>query len=187
MVHACMRGVCDRGWTAACSRCRAPQCCLPRPSKRVGSTEQISRFNTRPARTPVNASPPPSRATAHDSENKMGRYSFLVGLLHPQHHAGFGRRTGGCRRRAPVAPSATTPDDSESAHHRRVLDERDSHFGQIRTSKPQVRSTAAKPTRAAGAPGRRGRRRRGLGRAAARRAAASKQAHRHHRPPRRAY
>ena len=22
----------------------------------------------------------------------MGRYSFLVGLFHPQHHAGFGRR-----------------------------------------------------------------------------------------------
>jgi hypothetical protein len=29
---------------------------------------------------------------AHDSENKMDRYSFLVGLFHPQHHAGFGRR-----------------------------------------------------------------------------------------------
>ena len=56
---------------------------------RVASTEQISRLYTRPARTPVNASPPPSRATAHDSENKMDRYSFLVGLLHPRHHAGF--------------------------------------------------------------------------------------------------
>ena len=36
----------------------------------VGTLEvkRISRLNTRPARPPVNASPPPLRATAHDSE-----------------------------------------------------------------------------------------------------------------------
>jgi len=36
----------------------------------VGTLEgsKISRLNTRPARAPVNASPPPSRTSAHDSE-----------------------------------------------------------------------------------------------------------------------
>ncbi len=63
-----------------------------RPNASASAIDSISRLNTRPARTPVNASPPASRQKAHDSENKMDRYSFLVGLLHPRHHAGFGRR-----------------------------------------------------------------------------------------------
>jgi len=64
----------------------------PVQARRLRRYIAISRLNNRPARTPVNASPPSSRKTAHDSENKMDRYSFLVGLFHPQHHTGFGRR-----------------------------------------------------------------------------------------------
>ena len=64
----------------------------PTQARRLRRCKSFSRLNNRPARTPVNASPPSSRKMAHDSENKMDRYSFLVGLFHPQHHAGFGRR-----------------------------------------------------------------------------------------------
>lgn len=40
MVRSCMRGVYDRGWDALRSRSRTTRCCLPRPSKRVGPTEE---------------------------------------------------------------------------------------------------------------------------------------------------
>jgi len=61
-------GVCDRAGSACLSRYRDSRCGLPllltasAPRRKV-----LSRLNTRPARTPVNASMLPSRTTPHDS------------------------------------------------------------------------------------------------------------------------
>ena len=66
-------GVCDRAGCRDASRCRRPGCGLPPAS---------SRLDTRPAHTPVNASPPLFRAAACDSS---------------QHPAGLYRRTGGAK------------------------------------------------------------------------------------------
>ena len=51
-----------------------------------------SELNGWPACSPVNASPTTLRPSAHDSEAKMVRYTFLVRLLHPLLHAGLSRR-----------------------------------------------------------------------------------------------
>jgi len=68
-----VRGVCDRAGSATALPMRQQRCGLrcvsttsaPRTpaANRCGAC--ISRLNTRPARTPVNASLPPSRVTAH--------------------------------------------------------------------------------------------------------------------------
>ena len=61
-------GVCDRAGSRGALRYRRPECGLPRPpTASAPRSNLLSRLDTRPARTPVNASPPPSRATAHDS------------------------------------------------------------------------------------------------------------------------
>lgn len=63
-----MHGVSDRAGSPSISRYRCSGCGLPllltasAPRRKL-----LSRLNTRPARTPVNASPLPSRATTHDS------------------------------------------------------------------------------------------------------------------------
>ena len=80
-----------------------------RSNRRSRDGRSISRLNTQPARTPVNASPPPLRATAHDSGDRAVRYAFSVWNSHPQHLAGLCRRTIG-------TPKCT--DDSEGRGRR---------------------------------------------------------------------
>ena len=67
-VFPYVHGVCDRAGSRCVSQYRRTGCGLPllltasAPRRSV-----LSRLNTRPARTPVNASPLPSRAVTHDS------------------------------------------------------------------------------------------------------------------------
>src|SRR5438552_736221 len=59
-----MHGVCDRAGLRGVLRWRRPGCGLPpTPTASASRREALSRLNTRPARTPVNA----SRTAAHDS------------------------------------------------------------------------------------------------------------------------
>lgn len=75
-VLACMRRVLDRAEPRSISRYRRPQCGLPlastasalRSARRLHDGVSISRLNTWPARTPVNASSMPLRTKMHDSE-----------------------------------------------------------------------------------------------------------------------
>ncbi len=63
-----MHGVSDRAGSHRISRYRCVGCSLPPTSTASApQRELLSRLSTRPARTPVNASPLPSRATTHDS------------------------------------------------------------------------------------------------------------------------
>jgi len=55
-----MRGVYDRARPGCISRWRCIRCCLPpHPTASASRRSTLSRLNTRPARTPVNASAPP--------------------------------------------------------------------------------------------------------------------------------
>jgi hypothetical protein len=67
-VFPYMHGVSDRAGSSSISRYRCSGCSLP-PLLTASAPrrECLSRLNTRPARSPVNASPLPSRATTHDS------------------------------------------------------------------------------------------------------------------------
>jgi hypothetical protein len=75
-VLTCMRRVSDRAESKSVSRYRRPQFCLPhistasapQSSHRFHGGVSISRLNTWPIRTPVNASPAPLRTRMHDSE-----------------------------------------------------------------------------------------------------------------------
>ena len=61
-------GVLDRAGSRNASQYRRPGCGLPPlPAASAPQSNCLSRLDTRPARTPVNAAPPPSRAAAHDS------------------------------------------------------------------------------------------------------------------------
>ena len=68
-VLPCVLGVSDRAGPSRISRKRCDRCGLPPVSTTSAprSCPKFSRLDTRPARTPVNASPPTSRSTAHDS------------------------------------------------------------------------------------------------------------------------
>src|SRR4029077_6308948 len=61
-------GVSDRAGLWHTSRYRCTRWGLPRsPTASASRSEFLTRLNTRPARSPVNASTPPSRAAPHDS------------------------------------------------------------------------------------------------------------------------
>jgi hypothetical protein len=61
-------GVCDRAGSRCASRCRRLGWGLPLLLTASASrSEVLTRMYTRPARPPVNASLPPSRAAPHDS------------------------------------------------------------------------------------------------------------------------
>ena len=67
-VFPCMHGVSDRAGFSDSLPWRWRGCGLPRTSTASAPrSEVLSRLNTQPARTPVNASTPPLRATPHDS------------------------------------------------------------------------------------------------------------------------
>ena len=72
-VFSYMHGVSDRAGFPGISRYRCPGRGLPlsptasAPRRSARWQRSLSRLNTRPARSPVNASPLPSRATTHDS------------------------------------------------------------------------------------------------------------------------
>jgi hypothetical protein len=63
-----VHGVSDRAGSPSISRWRWNRCCLP-PLLTASAPRRhlLSRLNTRPACTPVNASTLPSRAAPHDS------------------------------------------------------------------------------------------------------------------------
>ncbi len=75
-VFSCMHGVCDRAGSGAALPTRQPRCDLrlistasaPRTARSFRHGACITRLNTRPTRTPVNASPTPLRECTHDSE-----------------------------------------------------------------------------------------------------------------------
>ena len=68
-LFPCMPGVSDLAGVRQPLPLRPGDCCLPRLIKRSASrTKFISRLNTRPARSPVNASPNESLHSTHDSE-----------------------------------------------------------------------------------------------------------------------
>ena len=68
LLFPCMHGVSDRAGPRCISRYRCTERGLPLLlTASAPRREHLSRLNTRPARTPVNASPLPSRATTHDS------------------------------------------------------------------------------------------------------------------------
>ena len=75
-VLTCMHRVSDRAESKSVSPYRRPQFCLPlistasapQSSHRFHGGVSISRLNTWPIRTPVNASPVPLRTPMHDSE-----------------------------------------------------------------------------------------------------------------------
>ena len=65
------------------ARDEAPGCVAFRHLHGVGTQNRnLSRLNGWPMRPPVNASPKPSRATAHELGADVDRYSFIVRDLH---------------------------------------------------------------------------------------------------------
>ena len=67
-VFPCMRGVSDRAGFLDSLQWRCQGCGLPHSSTASAPRSKLlSRLNTQPARTPVNASTPPSRTAPHDS------------------------------------------------------------------------------------------------------------------------
>ena len=70
-----------------------------RHSDSVGTPKSTFRGSiARPARAPVNASPPPSQTTTHDSGPPWVATPFDVELFHLLLHAGLSRRSGKCDR-----------------------------------------------------------------------------------------
>src|SRR6266478_2974308 len=82
-----VHGVCDRAGLWYTSRYRCTRWCLPlSPTGSASRSECLSRLYTRPARSPVNASTPPSRAAPHDSgpmwvANPLSYDSFIDNTL----------------------------------------------------------------------------------------------------------
>jgi hypothetical protein len=67
-VSPYVHGVSDRAGLWCTSRYRCTRWSLPpAPTASASRSEFLTRLNTRPARSPVNASTPPSRAAPHDS------------------------------------------------------------------------------------------------------------------------
>src|SRR6266550_2839721 len=67
-VLAYVLGVSDRAGLRRTSRYRCTRWSLPlSPTASASRSKSLTRLNTRPARSPVNASTPPSRAAPHDS------------------------------------------------------------------------------------------------------------------------
>ncbi len=66
-VFSYMHGVSDRAGPRRISRYRCAECGLPPSPTASAPRRELSRLNTRPARTPVNASPLPLRTATHDS------------------------------------------------------------------------------------------------------------------------
>jgi hypothetical protein len=66
-VLRCVHGVCDRAGSLGTSRYRRLGWCLPlAPTASASRSDSLTRLNTRPAPSPVNASMSPSRAAPHD-------------------------------------------------------------------------------------------------------------------------
>src|ERR1700733_12553753 len=67
-VFPCVLGVCDRAELRYALLYRRIRCCLPpAPTASASRRMCLSRLNTRPVRSPVNASTPLLRAAPHDS------------------------------------------------------------------------------------------------------------------------
>ena len=66
-VRTCMPGVSDRVGSRCASRYRHIRCGLPQSPTRSAPHSSLSRLNTQPARTPINASQPWLPTTTHDS------------------------------------------------------------------------------------------------------------------------
>ena len=87
------------------ARADAPGCIAFHNMHGVGTRDRtLSRLNGWPMRSPVNASPRPSRTTAHDSGADVDRYSFIARDLHPLLLAGL----PALRKCCPVLPRYPT-------------------------------------------------------------------------------
>ena len=88
-VFAYVHGVSDRAGLWCTSRYRRTRWSLPHTLTASASrSELLTRLNTRPARSPVNASTPPLRATPHDSgplwvANPLLPYDFCIHYTSP--------------------------------------------------------------------------------------------------------
>lgn len=100
-----VRGVSDRAGSSAASPMRQHQCGLrlvstasaPRSARALQHGANISRLNTRPARTPVNASPASSRVHTHDSGPPwLARPSTYDSFIHNTSPVLTGARTRFC-------------------------------------------------------------------------------------------
>src|SRR2546430_10599072 len=108
-VSLYVHGVSDRAGLWHTSRYRCTRWGLPlSPTASASRRKVLTRLNTRPARSPVNASTPPSRAAPHDSgpmwvANPPLPCDFFI------HYnlAGFNRRTGEkkCQQMEPTWPT----------------------------------------------------------------------------------
>jgi len=88
-VSAYVHGVSDRAGLVHASRYRCTRRSLPHtPTASASRSEFLTRLNTRPARSPVNASTPPLRAAPHDSgpmwvANPLLPYDFCIHYTSP--------------------------------------------------------------------------------------------------------
>ena len=91
-------GVCERAGARDASQYRRPGCGLPPPpTASAPQSNCLSRLDTRPARTPVNASPRP-RGLRCMTRGRRGSLSLRSydSFIH-NNPAGFARRTGGAK------------------------------------------------------------------------------------------
>ena len=128
------------------SRKRRRRCCLP-PCRTASAprTRRLRGSIARPARTPTDASPPPSRTTTHGSGPPWVATPSMLELSHSFLHAGLSRRyPSDPPAPNPEHPAATkTPD---RAHTKRNLDALPGNVLKTRQTTPIFRQP---PTRAA--------------------------------------
>jgi hypothetical protein len=112
-------GFLDRAGPTGDSRHNATGGIAFRPIRRRRHPEQVSFRGSiaQPARTPVNASPAPSRTPTHDSGPSWLARPCDVGLSHPLLHAGLSRRSAERHqgRTAGVEPRKTGPNAHPNA------------------------------------------------------------------------
>ena len=94
-VSTYVHGISDRAGLWYTSRYRRTGWSLPLLLTASASRRKVlSWLNTRPKRSPVNATSSPLRVTPHDSGADLGRYFTFVRLFHSLHLAGFAGAQG---------------------------------------------------------------------------------------------
>ena len=131
-VLPCVLGVCDRAGLRYALLYRRIRCCLPpAPTASASRRMCLSRLNTRPARSPVNASSPLLRAAPHDSGPvwiaNPSPYDSLIHYTSPV----FYRRTGAkyhVQQSHPHRPPRTNRRSQNRSEQQRVRRGRLRHY-----------------------------------------------------------